>query len=706
MRAGCSAALLAVLVVATPAFGADAGTLDTGFANGGIRPIALGTGDANLNAVVKLADGAIVGAGFAEEGGTTDNHRDVLVVKLTSGGALDPGFNAAGPTPGVLTFPVSAGTQRDLGNAIALGPGGTLYVAGETDPAGGGDSADIFVARVTGAGAVDTGFSADGLQTLSLGTFGDRAHKVAIQDDGKVVVAGGGGTAAGGMIVARLDGTTGAPDGSFGAGGPATGVQEIDFSASAFESDVARGLALLPGGAIAVAGTANQSSADDDFALARLTGAGVLDTASGFGGGTGMVRTTGGTREFATHLAVDGSGRLVVGGVSATGAVLDFHVARYSPLGVLDNGFAGDGTATTPFPASDGTRFAQATSVAIDGSGRIVASGSAFGCSAAGCADTAVARYTDSGTLDTELGGDGTVTHDLTGASRNDFSTGAVVGSITLVAFGFDGAREIAKVARLRSCCKAAENQNPTPHNRVPAPPPPPAAQPPASVPPVPFDVRFPGSGPNTSPGCDAEDLARERATFVRAVRGTQAKKKKRPRAAAAQAGGALKGKCVLPRTRGCPQLKGLLLGGNALDNTITGTRASDTLRGLGGADILRAGNDNDLLLPGPGADRIVLGEECNDVIFHGDTDTDVLWDAGTGNDILAGRAATMTAGAGDDLVDASDGGPSRINGGPGADVIDARNGKRDGIDCGAGDDAARVDRRDTYRNCERVRVR
>ena len=80
----------------------------------------------------------------------------------------------------------------------------------------------------------------------------------------------------------------------------------------------------------------------------------------------------------------------------------------------------------TPFIAPDGTRFAKATGVAIQPDGRILAAGDAFiNCPGLGCADFALARYTDNGELDPEFGGGGTKTLGI--GADNDFAYGVAL---------------------------------------------------------------------------------------------------------------------------------------------------------------------------------------------------------------------------------------------------------------------------------------
>lgn len=154
-----------------------------------------------------------------------------------------------------------------------------------------------------------------------------------------------------------------------------------------------------------------RSEADGHAALvlARFTAEGALD--SGFGGGSGVVDTSIGSATPAVFgLAVDGSGRILVGGSSSVGAREVLTVARYSAQGVLDASFGSGGLVTTEI----GTGSSGVQDIAVDQSGRIVVAGfshvhSPWGESFNGA--ITIARYTDDGVLDAAFGdGNGIVT--------------------------------------------------------------------------------------------------------------------------------------------------------------------------------------------------------------------------------------------------------------------------------------------------------
>ena len=397
---------LAATLGTPPSASAVPGDLDPSFGTNGVFIQAFGPASSNLKAVVIQPDGKIVAAGWSQQSASAPTNSDFQLLRLNANGTIDNGF---GGGDGSVTTPISAGTADDAANAVALGPNGTIYVAGGTDPPG-GDSGDIAVARYDSSGTLDGGFGGgDGIVVLPQPNF-NTAFAIQVQADGKPVIAGPGPFVNGeDWLVARFE-TDADLDPTFNAAGATPGINTTSFTSS---SDTPFALQILGDGRLLTAGARMANSTSADVALAQFTSAGVLDTA-GFGAGTGKATLALPEAQTANALAIDASGRPVVAGeqFNVTGSVFkDFLVGRFSPDGSPDTSFSGDGAQMTPFIAADGTRFAKATGVAIQPDGRILASGDAFiNCPGLGCADFALARYTDNGEPDPEFGNAGTKT--------------------------------------------------------------------------------------------------------------------------------------------------------------------------------------------------------------------------------------------------------------------------------------------------------
>jgi uncharacterized delta-60 repeat protein len=227
---------------------------------------------------------------------------------------------------------------------------------------------------------------------------------IAVQPDGKIIAAGGvnsvGGTA-GEFAVARFK-TDGSLDTSFGTGG-STLTNLITLPPGSANSTAARAVTIQPDGKIVLAGSYSVGGGLGHFALVRYNTDGSLDASFGTGG---IVTTTVDGNDFATAVAVQSDGKLVVvGGAGPAGSLAsDFAVLRYNTNGTLDGSFGTGGKVETPAPS--GTDAA-ANAVLIQPDGKIVVgghtstSGSDF--------HFAVLRYNTNGSLDGSFGSGGEV---------------------------------------------------------------------------------------------------------------------------------------------------------------------------------------------------------------------------------------------------------------------------------------------------------
>ena len=153
------------------------------------------------------------------------------------------------------------------------------------------------------------------------------------------------------------------------------------------DADYATAVAIQADGKIVVAGTSN-GSGTNDFALARYTTAGALDATFGTGGKV----TTDIGADYGYAVAIQADGKIVVAGESNGGAGNnDFALARYTTAGVLDTTFSQDGKVLTDI---DSDRSDNGRAMAIQADGKIVVAGIS---NAAGTDDFALARYLGAG---------------------------------------------------------------------------------------------------------------------------------------------------------------------------------------------------------------------------------------------------------------------------------------------------------------------
>ncbi len=353
------------------------GALDTTFNATGFHQVDAGSMPAAAKATVLQADGKIVVTGYVQS--EASPHPTIpdslLLARYNTDGSLDTSFGVAG-------YAMPANTAQ--ANAVALQADGKIVTAGFQN---GGSSKLVQVARFNTSGALDTSFGSGGLVNLSVNGVDDEATGVAIQGDGKIVVGGftKNGTFTDALAI-RLT-ATGALDPSFLGGEVA-----VQMSTG---NDQANGIALQPDGKIVLAGSAEVTGGNDAFAAARLNTDGTLD--SGFGTG-GVVNTIiGSFLSDGFAVAIQGDGKIVVGGLTFNGTTDDFAVVRYATDGTLDTTFGSGGKAVNDL-GNHNRIFALQTLA----DGKIAVAGEWAGAFTAGL-------YDANGTLDSTFGTGGAV---------------------------------------------------------------------------------------------------------------------------------------------------------------------------------------------------------------------------------------------------------------------------------------------------------
>jgi uncharacterized delta-60 repeat protein len=297
------------------------GSLDTTFSGDGIIITQVGSGDSTIEALALQADGKIIAAGYAE-GVTTD----FALARYNPDGTLDTSFDG----DGVLTTDFAFGD--DYARAVRLQADGKIVVAGHAYSG----SNNFALARYNANGSLDTSFDGDGKLTTDFGGGTDMAFAVALQADGKIVAAGEATVTSNiDFALARYN-ANGSLDTTFSGDGKLV----TDFSAG---YDHGSAVAVQADGKIIMAGYA-LIGASFDFALARYTANGDLDTT--FDGDGKLVTDFAGDVDMAFAIALQPNGKIVVAG-NATSTSSDFALARYTPDGSLDTSFDGDGRLLT-----------------------------------------------------------------------------------------------------------------------------------------------------------------------------------------------------------------------------------------------------------------------------------------------------------------------------------------------------------------------
>jgi uncharacterized delta-60 repeat protein len=390
VRTAGTVALPTALLEVSP-FPTGAGSLDLCFGAGGRRFTTFtGYGSEGASGVAIQPDGKIVAAGL-DYNNTTGSY-DFSLVRYLSTGELDSTFG----TGGKVQTDIGA-TYTDYTQAIAIQADGKIVVAGRSND-------DFALARYTSAGVLDTTFDVDGIITTDFSASSiDNAYALAIQSDGKLVVVGStnSGTNPDNFAIARYT-TTGALDTSF----DTDGKQTVDFGGS---YEAAYGVTLQPDGKIIVVGTDYY-----DFAIARLTTAGALDTTFDTDGKklTNFVSSS----DQANGVIVQPDGKILVGGwaFNTDTNTNDFALARFSSTGASDNTFGFGGRVITDLGTSHDDR---ANAIALQSNGKIVLVGYSYNGTDD---DFAVARFESNGSLDSTFDGDGVAITKIGGVNVSD----------------------------------------------------------------------------------------------------------------------------------------------------------------------------------------------------------------------------------------------------------------------------------------------
>ncbi|CAM3235355.1 Glycosyl hydrolase family 98 putative carbohydrate-binding module domain-containing protein [Deinococcus saxicola] len=271
-------------------------TLDSSFGAGGVVKLKVSrAGNLNTRSATSAAtdlmvqpDGKIVLAGSAEapyrtlEGGYQPISSDFAVVRLNTGGTIDPGFGEGGITITDLEGLVpddGYDSSEDFIYGLAIQGDGKILVAGQAGEAGG--SAAVL-ARYLTSGQLDTSFSGEGV--AAGGESGYSIFRtVAVQSDGQIVAGGADARFFTSAFLQKFS-----PDGT---GGPSVKFQFNPAENPLFSQTIVDSLALQDGGGVIVGGYSVGSNSADTY-VARFSSALVQDTSFGlFPGGNVRIGT-------------------------------------------------------------------------------------------------------------------------------------------------------------------------------------------------------------------------------------------------------------------------------------------------------------------------------------------------------------------------------------------------------------------------------
>lgn len=253
----------------------------------------------------------------------------------------------------------------DRAARVLLQPDGKIVLAGQTTtvyvPATGSQDSAMALVRLNADGSLDPTFGSGGRAVTSFGLL-EAGQAAALQADGKIVIAGRvADNLADSQFGVARFNIDGTPDTSFGGAGQVRYNELADATA----------LALQPDGRLVLA-LAHRESGNTGFGVVRLNADGSADTTFG---AAGLARLEIGPGVDAPlGLALQADGRIVVvGSALNTATSYDFVVARLLPTGAADPGFGTGGIHSLDlFRGRDG-----AHDVLVQPDGKLLVSGSA-----------------------------------------------------------------------------------------------------------------------------------------------------------------------------------------------------------------------------------------------------------------------------------------------------------------------------------------
>ncbi|NDA77260.1 MAG: hypothetical protein EBY07_05555, partial [Actinobacteria bacterium] len=274
------------------------------------------------NNVAVQSDGKIVVAGA----GTSASQQDVLVIRLTASGSLDPTFSG----DGIVT--VAPSSNDDNAHGVVVLPDGDIVIAGSTYQ-GAPSMGDLFMARINADGTFDATFDGDGILIRDLfGYSTEDFYDLIRRDDGTLLV---GGTSGGNPVVVAVS-PTGSLDTSFNG----DGIARVTTLGGYLKS-----ITLDADGKIAFGGTGPALSFTINTTMVgRLTSQGNLDTTFN---GTGYNIFVTSDSAVIEDVVVQSDGKIgAVGRAHQTSdpTRTDVVAARFTTSGILDSSFTGAST--------------------------------------------------------------------------------------------------------------------------------------------------------------------------------------------------------------------------------------------------------------------------------------------------------------------------------------------------------------------------
>jgi uncharacterized delta-60 repeat protein len=328
---------------------------------------------------------------------------------------IDSSFNINGR---VIT-PI--GNASDRGIDMTIDNNDRVVMAGQTFN---GVDNDMALVRYNTDGSPDRSFGNNGIVVTPIGNGNDYSDGVAIQTDGKIVVCGyfDDGATLLSIVLLRYN-----EDGTLDPAFDGDGIVKFNVSE---RDDLARDVKIQPDGKIVITGFAFNGS-DNDILFARFNADGSPDLSfnqTGF-----RLLPVGSSNDATFQLVLQPDNKILAAGYIITFDLSkNIVIVRLQPDGSLDNSFGNAGISLSAWADPIYPNFDAAYSIALQGD-KILLGGYARGLFFDVDNYIAVARYTESGLLDSSFGSNG-VFKTIFGPVDNELSE-----NVTALAVQADG---------------------------------------------------------------------------------------------------------------------------------------------------------------------------------------------------------------------------------------------------------------------------
>jgi uncharacterized delta-60 repeat protein len=373
------------------------GSLDATFGTGGRVSTSFSAFTDYAKAIALQADGKIVVGGYTQAAVFT-LQSNFAICRYQPDGTLDADFGVGGKKTVVV------GTQaEEIRSLIVLADGRILATGLATAGSIGSYVKGSGMARFLANGDLDPAFGNAGI-SYSGWWNGGESFGAGLQSDGRIVVVGQQPHSAGGTdFVTKRHSIEGYPS-PFG---PGAYSEYLGVTTSiAGGEDIPVGMAVAPDGKIFVAGRFRRtpenlfSPQDEDFAVVRLTAAGVPDPKFSGDGRLTTSIASGASTDRALAMVLQPDGKLIVAGSASDGTTTTGALVRYLANGNLDTTFGGTGKV---LPAGSALG-----AVALQKDGKIITAGSVrVVVSNLNTSDIRISRHLPNGSLDRTFDGDG-----------------------------------------------------------------------------------------------------------------------------------------------------------------------------------------------------------------------------------------------------------------------------------------------------------